>query len=133
MVIYDAIIIGAGFSGIYQLHSLRDKLKLNTLVIESGKDLGGTWYWNRYPGARCDSESHTYNFTFSKEIFENWSWPERYSKQDIILEYLNYVVEKLSLKKDMLFDNKVIKAHLMRKVVYGTSKPIKIKPFHVNI
>ena len=89
MVSYDAIIIGAGFSGIYQLHSLRDKLKLNTLVIESGKDLGGTWYWNRYPGARCDSESHTYNFTFSKEIFENWSWPEKYSKQDIILEYLN--------------------------------------------
>jgi cyclohexanone monooxygenase len=129
MVSYDAIIIGAGFSGIYQLHSLRDKLKLNTLVIESGKDLGGTWYWNRYPGARCDSESHTYNFTFSKEIFENWSWPERYSKQDIILEYLNYVVEKLSLKKDMLFDNKVIKAHFDEKSNLWNIKTNKDKTF----
>ena len=129
MVIYDAIIIGAGFSGIYQLHSLRDKLKLNTLVIESGKDLGGTWYWNRYPGARCDSESHTYNFTFSKEIFENWSWPERYSKQDVILEYLNYVVEKLSLKKDMLFDNKVIKAHFDEKSSLWNIKTDKDKTF----
>ena len=111
MVIFDAIIIGAGFSGIYQLHSLRNKLKLNTLVIESGKDLGGTWYWNRYPGARCDSESHTYNFTFSKEIFENWSWPERYSNQKVILKYLNYVVKNLDLKKDMLFSQKIISAH----------------------
>jgi cation diffusion facilitator CzcD-associated flavoprotein CzcO len=129
MVGYDAIIIGAGFSGIYQLHSLRDKLKLNTLIIESGKDLGGTWYWNRYPGARCDSESHTYNFTFSKEIFENWSWPEKYSKQDIILEYLNYVVEKLSLKKDMLFDNKVVKAHFDEKSNLWNIKTNKDKTF----
>ena len=63
---YDSIIIGAGFSGIYQLYSLREKLKFKTLILESGDDLGGTWYWNRYPGARCDSESFTYNFTFSK-------------------------------------------------------------------
>ena len=66
----DALIIGAGFSGLYQLHCLRDKLKLNTLVLEEGDDLGGRWYWNRYPGARCDSESFTYGFTFSKKIFK---------------------------------------------------------------
>jgi len=108
---YDSIIIGAGFSGIYQLYSLREKLKLKTLILESGDDLGGTWYWNRYPGARCDSESFTYNFTFSKEIFENWEWPERYSNQEVILKYLNYVVKNLNLKKDMLFSQKIISAH----------------------
>jgi cyclohexanone monooxygenase len=108
---YDSIIIGAGFSGIYQLYSLREKLKLKTLILESGDDLGGTWYWNRYPGARCDSESFTYNFTFSKEIFENWVWPERYSNQKVILKYLNYVVKNLNLKKDMLFSQKVVSAH----------------------
>ena len=129
MIKYDAIIIGAGFSGIYQLHSLRDKLNLNTLLIESGDDLGGTWYWNRYPGARCDSESYTYNFTFSKEIFENWSWPERYSKQDVILKYLNYVAEQLSLKKDMLFSNKVITAHFNDKNNLWNVKTNKGKNF----
>ena len=69
---FDCIIVGAGFSGLYQLYCLRDKLKLNTLVIEEGDDLGGTWYWNRYPGARCDSESFTYGFTFSKKIRSWW-------------------------------------------------------------
>ena len=86
----NILIVGAGFSGLYQLHCLRDKLKLNTLVLEEGDGLGGTWYWNRYPGARCDSESFTYGYTFSKKIFNNWTWKERYPKQNVILRYLKY-------------------------------------------
>ena len=74
---FDAIIIGAGFSGLYQLHTLRDQLKLSTLTVESGSDLGGTWFWNRYPGARCDSESHTYMYYFSKDLVNEWEWSEQ--------------------------------------------------------
>ena len=76
----DAIIIGAGFSGLYQLHQCRDQIGLKTLIIEEGKEVGGTWYWNKYPGSRCDTESHIYCYTFSKEIYKNWKWKERYSK-----------------------------------------------------
>ena len=74
----DALIIGAGFSGLYQLLSLRDKLGLRTKVVESGDGVGGTWYWNRYPGARCDSESQGYAYFFSRELHENWQWSQRY-------------------------------------------------------
>ena len=104
----DALIIGAGFSGLYQLHFLRDKLTLNTLVLEEGDDLGGTWYWNRYPGARCDSESFTYGFTFSKKIFKKWTWKERYPKQKVILKYLKYFSKEYNLKKNIVFKQKVI-------------------------
>ena len=121
--------IGGGFAGLVTGARLKEQGITDVRVVEKGGDFGGTWYWNRYPGARCDSESHTYNFTFSKEIFENWSWPERYSKQDVILEYLNYVVEKLSLKKDMLFDNKVIKAHFDEKSSLWNIKTDKDKTF----
>ena len=112
---FDCIIVGAGFSGLYQLHCLRDKLKLNTLVIEEGDDLGGTWYWNRYPGARCDSESFTYGFTFSKKIFKNWTWKERYPKQNVILKYLKYFSKELNLKKNIVFKQKVISAQFFEK------------------
>ena len=81
----DAIIIGAGFSGMYQLHSLRDKLGLTTKVIERATGVGGTWYWNRYPGARCDSESHSYMFYFSKELVQEWDWTERFPQQPELL------------------------------------------------
>ena len=111
----DALIIGAGFSGLYQLHCLRDKLKLNTLVLEEGDDLGGTWYWNRYPGARCDSESFTYGFTFSKKIFKNWTWKERYPKQKIILKYLKYFSKEYNLKKNIVFKQKVISTQYFEK------------------
>ena len=110
MIYYDSIIIGAGFSGLYQLHQCRDKLNLKTLVIEEGSDLGGTWYWNRYPGARCDSESYTYGYTFSEKIYKNWTWKEKYPKQITILKYLKYVEKKLDLKKNILFNNKIILA-----------------------
>jgi len=107
----DAIIIGAGFSGMYQLISLRDKLGLNALVLEAGSGVGGTWFWNRYPGARCDSESHSYMYYFSKELVHEWEWSERYPQQPEILRYLNYVADKFDLRKDISFDTRVTSAH----------------------
>ena len=76
--LFDALVIGAGFAGMYQLLCLRDRLGLDVQVLEAGDGVGGTWYWNRYPGARCDSESHIYNYTFSEELYQSWEWSERY-------------------------------------------------------
>ena len=104
---YDAIVIGAGFSGIQQLHFLRDKLGLKTLLLEAGEAVGGTWYWNRYPGARCDSESHTYCFYFSEQILKEWSWSQKYPGQEEILSYLNFVTDKLELRPNILFRTRV--------------------------
>ena len=107
----DALIIGAGFSGLYQLISLRDKLGLSVKVVEAADGVGGTWFWNRYPGARCDSESFTYSYYFSKELLDEWQWSERYPGQVEVLKYLNYVSEKFDLKKDINFNLKVLSAH----------------------
>jgi cation diffusion facilitator CzcD-associated flavoprotein CzcO len=85
----DALIIGAGFAGLYQLHCLRNRLGLSVQVLEAADGVGGTWYWNRYPGARCDSESHCYSYSFSKELEQQWEWSERYPQQPEILRYLN--------------------------------------------
>ena len=104
---YDAIIIGAGFSGLYQLYKLRDKLKLNCRVLEKGSGIGGTWYWNRYPGARCDTESHAYTYFFSEEIFKEWEWSERYPGHAEIRKYLNYVSNKYSLNEDIQLNTEV--------------------------
>ncbi len=106
---YDAVIVGAGFSGLYQLYCLRNHLKLNCLVLEKGEGVGGTWYWNRYPGARCDTESHAYTYFFSDEIFKEWEWSERYPGHAEIRKYLNFVSEKFDLKKDISFKSEVIK------------------------
>ena len=86
-----AVIIGAGFTGLYQLHLLRDRLGLKVKVLERGGGVGGTWYWNRYPGARCDSESHSYCYYFNEEILQEWEWSERYPQQPEIVRYLNFV------------------------------------------
>ncbi|WP_236037940.1 flavin-containing monooxygenase [Belnapia arida] len=107
---FDALIIGAGFSGLYQLLCLRDRLGLNVQVLEAGDGVGGTWYWNRYPGARCDSESHSYNYTFSKELFEEWEWSERYPEQPEIMRYLNHVADRFDLKRDICFGTRVVAA-----------------------
>ena len=112
---FDTIIIGAGISGLYQLHKCRDELNLKTLAVEEGSDIGGTWYWNRYPGARCDSESHTYGYTFSEKIYKNWTWKEKYPKQNTIFKYLKFVEKKLNLRKDILFNNKIISAKYLEK------------------
>ncbi|MBX9752208.1 MAG: NAD(P)/FAD-dependent oxidoreductase [Roseococcus sp.] len=103
----DAVIIGAGFSGMYQLHLLRDRLGLNVRVLEMGEGVGGTWYWNRYPGARCDSESHSYCYMFSKELQQEWEWSERYPQQPEIIRYMNFVADKLDLKRSIRFGTRV--------------------------
>lgn len=94
----DALIVGAGFSGLYQLHRLRNLLGLSVRVAEAGDSVGGTWYWNRYPGARCDSESHAYCYTFSRELTEEWNWSERYPGPVEILRYLNHVADRFELR-----------------------------------
>ena len=103
----DAIIIGAGFSGLYQLHCLRDRLGLSAAVLERAGGIGGTWYWNRYPGARCDSESHSYWYSFSDELVQEWEWTERYPGHAEICRYLNFVADKFDLKRDIRFKTNV--------------------------
>jgi cation diffusion facilitator CzcD-associated flavoprotein CzcO len=106
----DALIIGAGFAGLYQLHCLRDRLGLSVQVLEAGAGVGGTWYWNRYPGARCDSESHSYCYSFSEELVREWEWSERYPEQPEVLRYLNFVADRLDLKRDIRFGTRVTAA-----------------------
>ncbi|HLG46234.1 MAG TPA: NAD(P)/FAD-dependent oxidoreductase [Reyranella sp.] len=107
---YDAIIIGAGISGLYQLHCLR-KLGMKVHVFETGTGVGGTWYWNRYPGARFDSESYSYGYSFSQELLDEWDWTEHFSPQPKTLEYLNFVADKLDLRRDISFSARVTAAH----------------------
>ena len=97
---YDAIIIGAGIAGLYQLYTLR-KLGLNVRVFEAGTGIGGTWYWNRYPGARFDSESYSYAYSFSQELLDEWDWSEHFASQPEILRYLQHVADKFDLLKDI--------------------------------
>src|SRR3954468_3790182 len=107
----DAIVIGAGFSGLYQLLCLRDRLGLSVQVLEAGAGVGGTWYWNRYPGARCDSESHSYCYSFSDELMREWEWSERYPGPPEIMRYLNFVADRFDLKRSIRFDTRVTAAH----------------------
>ncbi len=107
---YDAIIIGAGVSGLYQLHRLR-QLGLNVRVFESGSDVGGTWYWNRYPGARFDSESWSYGFAFSEELLQEWNWREHFSAQPDTLAYIEYAADKFDFRRDVSFNHLLTAAH----------------------
>ncbi len=107
---FDAIIIGAGVSGLYQLYRLRE-LGLNARVFESGTGVGGTWYWNRYPGARFDSESWTYGYSFSSELLEEWKWDEHFAAQPETERYLNHVADKFDLRRDIQFRSRVAAAH----------------------
>ena len=107
---FDAIVIGAGVAGLYQLYKLRE-LGLRVRVFEAGSGVGGTWYWNRYPGARFDSESWTYGYSFSKELMREWDWKEHFSPQADTLEYLNYVADKFDLRRDIQFGSTVAAAH----------------------
>jgi len=102
----DAVIVGAGFAGLYMLHKLRG-LGLSALVFEAGEDVGGTWYWNRYPGARCDVESMQYSFSFSEELQQEWQWTERFSPQPEILRYANHVADRFDLRRDIRFGTRV--------------------------
>ena len=106
---YDAIIIGAGMSGLYQLHRLRE-LGMRVRVFEAGTGVGGTWYWNRYPGARFDSESYSYAYSFSKELLEEWNWSEHFAPQPETLRYLEHVADKFDLRRDIQFRSRVAAA-----------------------
>ena len=111
----DVIIVGAGFSGLYMLYKMR-KMNLKALIIERASDAGGTWFWNRYPGARCDIESIEYSYSFSDELQQEWNWSNRYSDQSEILEYINYVVKKFNLKENIVFNTSVKSAKFDEKL-----------------
>jgi cation diffusion facilitator CzcD-associated flavoprotein CzcO len=106
----DVAIIGAGFSGLYMLHRARDLMHLNVQVFEAGDGVGGTWYWNRYPGARCDSESYYYSYSFSRELEQEWAWSSRYPEQPEILRYLDHVADRFDLRRDIAFGTRVTAA-----------------------
>ncbi|MBO4221203.1 NAD(P)/FAD-dependent oxidoreductase [Bradyrhizobium neotropicale] len=103
---YDVVVVGAGFSGMYMLHRLRG-LGFTARVYEQGSGVGGTWYWNRYPGARCDVESMQYSYSFSEELQQEWDWSERYAPQPEILRYANHVADRFDLRSDIQFDTRV--------------------------
>src|SRR6201996_8369189 len=104
---FDAIVIGAGFSGLYMLHRLRG-LGVRTRVLEMAENVGGTWLFNRYPGARCDIESIEYSYSFSEEIQQEWVWTESMPAQPEIEAYLNFVADRLDLRRDIQFGTKVV-------------------------
>src|SRR5580692_9749587 len=107
---YDAVIIGAGISGLYQLYRLRE-LGMRVRVFEAGTGVGGTWYWNRYPGARFDSESYSYAYSFSQELLSEWNWTEHFAPQPETLRYLNHVADRFDLRRDIRFRSRVASAH----------------------
>jgi len=102
----DVVVVGAGFAGLYMLYRLRG-LGLQVQVIEAGSDVGGTWFWNRYPGARCDVESMEYSYSFSEELQQEWDWTERYATQPEILRYINHVADRFDLRQDVQFNTRV--------------------------
>ena len=106
----DAVVIGAGVGGLYALHRLRDKLGMKVRVLEAGSGVGGTWYWNRYPGCRCDVESLEYSYSFDDGLQQEWSWPERYGNQPEILEYVEHVADRFHLHRDIQFNTRVVSA-----------------------
>ena len=103
---FDAVIVGAGFAGLYMLHRLRG-MGMSARVLEAGEGVGGTWYWNRYPGARCDVESVQYSFQFSDELQQEWNWSERYAAQPELLRYANHVADRFDLRRDIQFSTRV--------------------------
>ncbi len=110
---FDAVIIGAGFAGLGMLRQLREELGMSIQVYETGSGVGGTWYWNRYPGARCDSESYVYCFSFSKELLQDWNWSGKYPEQPEILSYLNHVADRFDLRRNIQFDTRVTSAKFL--------------------
>lgn len=109
----DAVVIGAGFGGLGMLWRLRENLGMSVQVYETGDGVGGTWYWNRYLGARCDSESYIYCFTFSKELLQDWNWSGKYPVQPEILSYLNHVVDRFDLRRNIQFNTRVVSARYL--------------------
>lgn len=108
---FDVVIVGAGFAGLYMLHKIRS-LGLSVVLFEAGSGIGGTWYWNRYPGARCDVDSLEYSYSFSEELQQEWSWSERFAAQPEILCYLDHVADRFDLRRDIRLDTRVTAAVL---------------------
>ena len=106
----DAVVVGAGFAGLYMLYRLR-RLGLTVRVFEAGDGVGGTWYWNRYPGARCDVESMHYSFSFSPALEQQWEWSERFASQPEILRYIEHLVDRFDLRRDICLGERVVAAH----------------------
>src|SRR3954467_7835019 len=102
----DAIVVGAGFAGLYALYRLR-RMGLRPQLLEAGRDIGGTWFWNRYPGARCDIESLEYSYSFSDELQQEWHWPERYAAQPDILRYIDHVADRFDLRRHITLNTRV--------------------------
>ena len=107
---FDAIVIDAGITGLYQLYRLREN-GYNVKVIEADTNVGGTWYWNRYPGARADSQSHVYQYWFSEELNNEWNWRERFPAQLETERYLNFIADRCDLRRDIQFATRVVSAH----------------------
>src|SRR5262245_40052728 len=103
---FDAVIVGAGFAGLYMLDRRRRR-GLTVRVFEAGSGVGGTWYWNRYPGARCDVESMQYSYQFDAQLQQEWEWTERYAAQPEILRYANHVADRFHLRRDIQFNTRV--------------------------
>jgi cyclohexanone monooxygenase len=106
---YDVIVVGAGFAGLYALHKLR-RAGFSAVIFEAAPDVGGTWYWNCYPGARCDIQSLVYCYTFDEQMHQEWKWSERCATRSEILKYLNFVADRLTLRQDIRFGNRVTRA-----------------------
>lgn len=107
---FDVIVVGAGFAGLYALYKFR-KLGLHARALEAGSGIGGTWFWNRYPGARCDVDSVEYSYSFSDDLQQEWSWPERFSAQGDILRYINHVADRFDLRRDVQLNTRVQSAN----------------------
>src|SRR3954447_17653354 len=107
--VVDVLVVGAGITGIYQLYRAREA-GFSAELVEAGEGVGGTWFWNRYPGARFDSESYTYGYLFSKELFDEWEWSEHFAGQPEIERYLNHVIDRFDLRRHMRFGARVTSA-----------------------
>src|SRR5215210_3553483 len=107
---FDAVIVGAGFAGLYALHKLGDEMRLSARVFEAGDGVGGTWYWNRYPGARSDTSSWIYCYSFDEELLQEWQWSERYPQQHEVLGYLEHVADRFDLNQDIQLGTRVTEA-----------------------
>ena len=108
--VLDAVIVGAGFAGLYMLHKAR-QTGLDALALEAGPDIGGVWFWNGYPGARCDVESMQYSYSFDEKLQQEWSWSEKFASRDEILRYVNHVADRFDLRRDVRLDTRVASAH----------------------
>src|SRR3954464_12503215 len=104
----DVVVVGAGFAGLYAVQRLRDREGLSVQAFEAAPDVGGTWYWNCYPGARCDIESIIYSYSFSEELQQEWSWSEAFAAQPEILDYLRHVADRFDLRRSIRFETRVV-------------------------